>query len=160
MLAGKDPKNRSADRTLGFLLAGAKTAATIWIALSAATFVENNLVLAGKKYTFTPKDSKLVGLARQYNFIETVQFSGAKDLALAAKLAADPTQANKLKNDADYAALMKDSRFRQVVQGDAWKKALESGDVRGLMQNNDLVELIHDPKLNHRLERLAEKAEE
>ncbi len=33
LLAGKDPKNRSADRTLGFLLEGAKTAATIWIAL-------------------------------------------------------------------------------------------------------------------------------
>ncbi len=117
-------------------------------------------MLAGKKYTFTPKDSKLVGFARQYNFIETVQFSGAKDLALAAKIASDPSQADKLKNNADYTALMKDSRFRQVVQGDAWKRALESGDVRGLMQNNDLVELIHDPKMNHRLERLAEKAEQ
>ena len=45
--------------------------------------------------------------------------------------------------------------IRQLLQGDAWKKALESGDVRGLMQNNQLVELIHDPKMGHRLERLA-----
>jgi membrane protein required for colicin V production len=159
LLAGKDPENRSADRLLGFFLAAAKAGVTIWIALSAATFVENNLVLAGKKYTFTPKDSKLVGLARRYNFIETMQFSGAKDLALAAKLASDPKQADKLKNDPDYAALMKDSRFRQVLQGDAWKKALESGDVRGLMNNNQLVELIHDPKMGNRLERLAAQAD-
>lgn len=159
ILAGKDPKNRTADRTLGFFLAATKTAATMWIALSAATFVENNLVLAGKKYTFTPKDSKLVSLARSNNFIELVQFSGAKDLALAARLASDPKQAEKLKSDPDYAALMKDERFRQVLQGDAWKKALESGDVRALMQNNQLVELIHDPKMGRRLERLAAMSE-
>ena len=159
ILAGKDPKNRSADRTLGFLLGGAKTAVALWIGLSAATFIENNLVLAGKKYTFTPQDSKLVVLARRYNFIQTVQFSGAKDLVLAAKVARDPQEAARLKDNPDYAALMKDSRFRQVVQGDAWKKALESGDVRGLMQNNQFVELIHDPKMNQRLERLAEQAD-
>ena len=136
-----------------------KTAVALWIGLSAATFIENNLVLAGKKYTFTPQDSKLVVLARRYNFIQTVQFSGAKDLVLAAKVARDPQEAARLKDNPDYAALMKDSRFRQVVQGDAWKKALESGDVRGLMQNNQFVELIHDPKMNQRLERLAEQAD-
>lgn len=155
LLAGKDPQNQSSDRLLGFGLAAAKASVAIWIGLSAATFVENNLVLAGRKYTFTPKDSKLVALARRYNFIETVQFSGAKDLVLAAKRAGDAKAAQKLKDDPDYAALMKDSRFRQVLQTDAWKKALESGDVRGLMQNNQLVELIHDPKMNHHLERLA-----
>lgn len=159
LISGKDPKNRSADRTLGFLLGLGKAAVGLWIGLSAATFVENNLVLAGRKYTFTPKDSKLVALARQYNFIESMQFSGAKDLVLAAKLATDPKAAEKLKDDPDYTALMKDSRFRQVLQGDAWKKALESGDVRGLMQNNQLVELIHDPKMGHRLERLAAQAD-
>lgn len=159
LLAGRDPKNRSADRTLGFLLGFTKAATLVWVGLSAATFIENNLVLAGRKYTFTPKDSKLVALARQYNFIETVQFSGAKDLALAAKVATDPKAAAKLKEDPDFAALMKDPRFRQLLQGDAWKKALETGDVRALMQNNQLVELIRDPKMNHRLERLAAQAD-
>lgn len=159
LLAGKDPQNRTADRVLGFGLGATKTAAALWLGLSAATFVENNLVLAGHKYTFTPKDSKLVALARQYNFIETVQFSGAKDLVLAAKIAGDPKAAQKLKDDPDYAALMKDPRFRAVLQTDAWKKALESGDVRGLMQNNALVELIQDPKMNHHLERLAAQAD-
>ncbi|MFZ5444700.1 MAG: CvpA family protein [Myxococcota bacterium] len=159
LLAGKDPENRSADRLFGFGLGGLKSAVAIWIGVSAATFIENNLVLAGRKYTFTPKDSKLVAFARRYNFIETVQFSGGKDLALAAKLASDPKAAQKLKDDPDYAALMKDSRFRQVVQTDAWKKALETGDVRGLMQNGQLVELIYDPKMSRHLERLAEQAE-
>lgn len=158
VLAGKDPKNRTADRWLGFCLGAGKTAAALWIGLSAATFVENNLVLAGRKYTFTPKDSKLVRLSRQYNFLETMQFSGAKDLVRAAKLASDPKAAARLKGDPDYVALMKDSRFRKLVQSDSWKKALESGDVRGLMQNNQLVELLHDPKMNDRLERLAEQA--
>jgi hypothetical protein len=53
---------------------------------------------------------------------------------------------------------MKDSRFRRVLQTDAWKKALETGDIRGLMANNDLVELIQDSKMSHHLERLADRA--
>lgn len=155
LLAGRDPENRSADRFLGFALGGAKAAVAIWVGVSAATFIENNLVLAGKKYTFTPRDSKLVAFSREHNLIEVVQFSGGKDLALAAKVARDPKAAAKLKDDPDYAALMKDPRFRTLLQGDAFKKALETGDVRGLMQNNTLVELIHDPKMSHHLERLA-----
>lgn len=155
LLAGKDPENRSADRALGFGLGGLKTAVAVWIGLSAATFVEHNLVLAGKKYTFTPKDSRLVALARQYNFIERVQFSGARDLVRAAKVAGAPKAASRLKDDPDYAALMKDTRFRQVLQSDAWKKALDTGDVRALMQSNQLVELIQDPTMSGHLQRLA-----
>eukprot|EP01041_Mallomonas_annulata_P035059 gene35059-57944_t len=45
LISGKDPANRSADRFLGFGLAGAKAALMVWIGASAATFVENNLVL-------------------------------------------------------------------------------------------------------------------
>jgi uncharacterized membrane protein required for colicin V production len=159
VLAGKDPENRTADRVLGFGLGGTKTLAAAWIAVSAATFVENNLVLGGKKYSFTPKDSKAVAFARQVNFIELVQFSGAKDLARAAKVAADPAAAKKLKDDPDYAALSKDARFQKLVQGDAWKKALESGDIRALVQNNQLVELLQDPRLSRHAERLADRAD-
>jgi hypothetical protein len=159
MLEGKDPERpRSTDRTLGLLLGALKAATIIWIGASAATFIENNLVLNGRKYTFTPKDSKLMAFSRQFNFIETLQFSGGKDLALAAKVASDPRQADKLKDDPDYAALMKDSRFKKLIAGDAWKKALETGDVRGLMQTNDFVELIQDGRMSHHLERLAERA--
>lgn len=158
LISGKDPENRSADRFLGFGLAGTKAALMVWIGASAATFVENNLVLAGKKYTFTPKDSQVVAFSRKFNFIEQVQFQGGRELALAAKVANDPKAAQNLKDDPDYVALMKDSRFRRVLQTDAWKKALETGDIRGLMANNDLVELIQDSKMSHHLERLADRA--
>lgn len=159
LLSPRDPENRSADRLLGFLLGAVKTTATLWVALSAATFVENNLVLAGKKYSFTPKDSKAVAIARGYNFIESFQFAHAKDLALAARVAADPKAASKLKDDPSYAALVKDPRFRALTQGSAWKKALETGDVRGLLQSNGAVELLQDPKLAPHLERLASQAD-
>lgn len=159
MLSGKESGNRGLDRFLGFGLASIKAALMVWIGASAATFVEHNLVLAGKKYTFTPKDSQIVAFSRKWNFIEQVQFSGGKELALAAKVASDPKAAEKLKDDPDYAALMKDPRFRKVVQTDAWKKALETGDIRGLMANNDLVELIQDARMSHHLERLADRAE-
>lgn len=158
VLAGRDPENRGADRALGFGLGGAKAGALIFVAVCGVIFVENNLVLAGRKYAWAPKDSKVAALAREYNVFEAVQFSRAKDLVVAAKLARDPQAAAKLKDDPDYAALMKDPRFRQVVQGDVWRKALETGDVRALMQSNPLVELIHDPKAGRHLERLAGRA--
>lgn len=158
VLAGHDPENRGADRALGFGLSGLKAASLVFVGVSAVVFVENNLVLGGKRYAFTPKDSLVAGLAREHNVIEWVQFGGARDLVTAAKLARDPKQAAALKDDPDYQALAKDPRFRQLLQGDAFKKALETGDVRGLMQNNQLVELVHDAKLGRHLERLAARA--
>lgn len=160
LLSGKEPEeNRGADRALGFGLSGLKAALLVWIGVSAATFLEGNLVLGGKKLIFTPKDSKLMAFGREHNAIEVLQFSGGRELALAGKLAADPTAAAKLKNDPDYAALMKDSRFKNLVQSDGWKKALETGDVRALMQNEKLLELVRDPKTSRHIERLSERAE-
>lgn len=158
LLAGRDPENRGADRFLGFTLSGVKAASLVFVGVSAVVFVENNLVLGGKRFAFTPKNSFVAGVAREHNVVEWVQFSGGKDLLAAAKLARDPKAAPTLKDDPDYQALLKDARFRQLVQGDAFKKALESGDVRALMQNNQLVELIHDAKLGRHLERLADRA--
>lgn len=160
LLGGKEPeKNRGADRALGFALGGLKAALLIWLVVSAAVFLEGNLVLQGKKIISTPKDSALLDFARGFNAIETLQFSGGRELALAGKLAADPAAAAKLKDDPDYAALMKDPRFKSLVQSDAWKKALQTGDVRALMQNDKLVELVRDPKTGRHIERLADRAE-
>lgn len=157
-LSGKDPQNRGADRALGFALGGAKAAALIFIGVCGVIFVENNLVFGGHKYSFAPKDSHVAALARAHNLFEWVQFSRAKDLLAAARLARDPQAASKLKDDPDFAALMKDPRFKQLAQGDAWKKALETGDVRALMHSNPLVELIYDPQVARHLEALARRA--
>lgn len=146
------------DRLMGFGLGALKAAALVWVGVSAATFIEDNLVLNGRRFTFTPRDSKAFAFGRSFNLFETLQFSGGKDLALAAKLAVDPTSASRIKNDPDYVELMKDSRFKNLVSSPAFKKAIESGDVRALMQNETLLELVRDPKQNRRIERLAERA--
>lgn len=159
LLAGRDPENRRADRALGFVLGGLKAALLAYVGISAATFVENNLVLAGKKYTFTPKDSALVKLAREYNLVELLQFQGAHDFAKVAKLAQDPKAAAKLKDDPDWGALMRDKRFRDALNTEGLKQALETGDVRSLLRSNEVVELIHDPKALHHLERVSDRAD-
>jgi hypothetical protein len=63
---------------------------------------------------------------------------------------------SRLKEDADYAALSKDSRFSKIINTAAMQKALETGDIRGLIGNNEVVELIQDPAAARRLERLGE----
>lgn len=159
LLAGKDGQRRGLDRGLGFALGGFKAAAIVFLGLCAATFLENNLVVAGKRFSFTPKDSVVARWARDVNIVEYLQFAGVHDLAKAAKLSTDPQAATKLKGDPDYAALMADPRFRQVLNQDALKKALETGDVRGLLKNNGVVELINDPKMARHLERLGDRAD-
>lgn len=151
-------ESHATDRLMGSGLGALKAAAMVWVGVSAATFIEDNLVLNGKKFAFTPRDSKVFAFGRSFNVIETFQFSGGKDLALAAKLAADPSGAARLKDDPDYLELMKDPRFKNLVTAPAFKRAIESGDVRALMQNEALLELVRDPKQNHRIERLAERA--
>jgi membrane protein required for colicin V production len=155
LLAGKNPEDRSKDRVLGAALGGLKAAALVWVGVSAATFLENNLVISGKKFGFTPKDSAVVRLTRQYNVIELQQFSGAKDLAKALKFVNDPKNGPKLKGDPDYAALLRDPRFKALLSQKALQQALETGDVRALVANDKVIELIHDPKQLRHLERLG-----
>lgn len=159
LLAGKDGQRRGLDRGLGFALGGGKAAAVIFVGVCAAVFLENNLVVAGRRFAIAPKDSVLVRWARQANVLEYLQFSGVHDLAKVAKLSHDPQAAAKLKGDPDYAALMADPRFRGLVDQGALKKALETGDLRGLLKNNSVVELINDPKMARHLERLGDRAE-
>lgn len=159
MLAGKDPEDRWTDRALGGLLGGTKAGAMVWIGLSAVLYLENNLVIGGRKFTFAPKSSALVALTRQYNLLELQQFQGAKELARALKFANDPANAQTLKNDPDYTALLKDPRFKGLLNQKALQQALESGDVRALISNNEVVDLIHDGKALRHVERLADHAD-
>lgn len=159
LLAGKDGQRRGLDRGLGFALGGGKAAAVLFLGICAAVFLENNLVVAGRRFAIAPKDSVLVRWARDANVLEYLQFSGVHDFQKVAKLSHDPQAASKLKGDPDYAALMADPRFRGLLSQDAIKKALETGDVRGLLKNNAVVELINDPKAARHLERLGDRAE-
>jgi membrane protein required for colicin V production len=156
LLAGDEPENRSRDRALGALLSATKAAGLTYLALCAATFLENNLVVAGKKFSVTPKGSVLVPLARRYNVLEYQQFAGAVPLAKLLKSLRDPQKAAALKNDPDLAALMKDSRFAGLTNQKALQQALETGDLHALLSSNQVVELLRDPNQLKRIERITE----
>lgn len=158
VLAGRDPDSRLVDRVLGLTIGGLKMFAMLFMGLCAATFFENNVVVAGKKFAFTPRDSVLIGLARQYNVLEMQQFSGVKDLVRVVKLQSDPQGLARLKNDQDFARLAQDPRFKKALSADGMRKALETGDVRALLQNNAVIELIQDPDTMRRLERVGERS--
>ncbi len=155
LLAGKDPGNRGADRGLGALLGALKAASFAFIGLCAATFVEQNVSIAGRRFTLTPRDSVLVPLARSYNLIEHLQFSGARTLARALKVASDPEVAAALKQDPDYQALLKDPRFKALLAHQGLAGLLGSADLAGLMRSGKAGELVDDPKVRERLERLG-----
>ncbi len=158
LLAGKDPNNTTADRALGFALGGAKLAAMCFVVLSGATFMESNITFAGRRIAFTPKDSSFVKLARQWNVFEHWQFSGVKDLVKVAKLVGNPANADRLKDDPDLVSLARDPRFKKAINADGMRKALESGDVHQLLTSASVIELIQDPEMARRLERLSDRS--
>jgi len=158
-LAGRDPENRGLDRLLGGALGGTKAAALAWLGLCALTFLEHNLVVAGHTFAFTPKDSVLVPLARRYNVVEWLQFPGLKDLGRALAVASTSTSPQRLRNDPDYAALMKDARFRGLLAQEGLAQRLKSGDVRALLKDRQVLDLIHDERARRHLEKLAQRQE-
>jgi membrane protein required for colicin V production len=159
VLAGGDPDNRGLDRALGFLLGGGKLFALAYLSLCAVAFLENNVTVAGRKLVFLPKDSRLYAFAREHNLLEAQLFSGARELAQVATRAHDPKALLKLKGNEDFAALSKDPRFKALLGSDAARKALETGDVRGLLQLNQAAELLQDAQAMRRLERVADGLE-
>lgn len=159
IFAGRDPQSRTADRVLGFLLGGTKVLAVVYVALCATSFLEKNVTIWGKKIAFVPKDSRLMTFVREYNLLESQQFSGAHHLLTVARLTKDTKRQQRLKDNADWAALLKDSRFTKALNTEAMAEALETGSIRGLLFSNEVVELIQDPQASRRLERLADRAE-
>lgn len=157
LLSGREPGNRGLDRLLGLVLGAAKFGLIAYVALCAATFVESNVVLAGRRLVLTPRDSLLAGLCRQYNLLEVQQFSGVKDLVAVARLASEPGSAAKLKANPDYVALSRNPRFKKALDAAGMRKAIESGDYRALLESNPVVELIQDPAARHHLERIADQ---
>jgi len=159
ILAGNDPKNRSVDRALGFFLGGAKVALLSYVLLCVAAFVEDNVVIAGHRLRLAPKDSYLLKGARAYNLLETRQFKGAHELVQVAKVATNPQARASMKGDADLEALAKDPRFQRALSARGMQHALKTGDVTALLQNDQVLELISDPRVRERLLRLGPQVE-
>lgn len=151
LMRGKDPSNRGPDRMIGMALGGAKVAIICYLILSALTFVEKHVVVAGKRLGISPEDSKAFAIARRYNLFEVTQFAPIKDFVRVAQASTDPERAAKLQNDPAYKALRQDPRFQQALKDDKLRKALEQGDTQALLRSNLILQLIQDPDFAARL---------
>ncbi|MFZ5470542.1 MAG: CvpA family protein [Myxococcota bacterium] len=155
--AGKSSQEDQVDRPLGFALGGVKVAVLAYVVICALSFVEQHVVVAGKKIGFSPKDSLAFALARRFNLFELTQFSAVKDLAQVAKMATDPEQASKVRSDPAFQALRKDPRFQRALEDATVAKAIESGDYRALLESNAILQLIQDPAIVEKLTAAAER---
>jgi membrane protein required for colicin V production len=151
VMQGKDPSNRGPDRMIGLALGGAKVAIICYVLLSALTFVEKHVVVAGQRLGISPEDSKAFALARRYNLFEATQFAPIKDFVRVAQASTDPERAGKLQNDPAYKALRQDPRFQQALKDDKLRRALEQGDTQALLRSNLILQLIQDPDFAARL---------
>lgn len=158
-LSGKNPDERGMDRTLGFVLGGGKMAALFWVCLSALTFMEQHVIVAGKRLGVAPKDSVAFDLSRRFNLFELTQFAPLQDLVRVAQATHDPAKAKKLQDDPAYKALRKDPRFQLALQHQELQDALERGDTRALLRNDVVLQLIQDPQAAARLGAAARASE-
>lgn len=156
---GKHSQDRSVDRFLGFLLGSAKMAVVAWVALSAMTFFEQHVVVAGKRLGVSTHDSLAVGLARRFNLFEMTQFSQVGNLVRVANAAADPQKASRLQDDPAYKALRKDPRFQRLLQDEKLKQALARGDTAALLRSDLVLQLIQDRDVAARLSAAVRAAE-
>jgi len=147
-----EPGDRGMDRTLGFVLGGAKAAFACYLVLSGLTFVEEHLKIAGKKVTLvSSKTAHSLAIVRRYNFFELTQLGAVKDLAAMAEASGDPAQLKKLQTNPEFLALRKDPRFKKVLSDPHLRAAAEKGDYTALLQNNAVLELIQDPESVNKL---------
>jgi membrane protein required for colicin V production len=159
LMSGRDPSNRGPDRLIGFVLGGAKVALICYVVMSALTFVEQHVVVAGKKLGISPKDSRAFAFARSHNLFERTQFAPLKDFVRVAQASTDPERAQKLQNDPAYKALRQDPRFQRALKEDSLRKALEQGDTQALLRSNLILQLIQDPDFAARVGAAAQASE-
>lgn len=159
LMAGKDPENRGVDRFLGFILGGAKVALMAYVVMSAMTFFEQHVVVAGRRLGVSPKDSVAFGLARRYNLFEMTQFAPVKDLVRVAQVSSDPERAQSLQKDPAYQALRKDPRVQRALKDADLRRAMERGDYQALLRSNLVLQLIQDPQVAAQLGAASRAAE-
>jgi len=153
LLSDGKSDDRGTDRALGALLGGLKVALVAYVVICALSFIESNVQVMGKRLSLSPKDSLSFTFARSYNLFELTHFSQVDTLVRAAKLAQDPA-ASKLKDSPDLQALLKDQRFKGLIDEPALKKALDTGDTRALLENDAVMRLLSDPTAMRRVERI------
>lgn len=151
LLTGGDGDSRGLDRALGFLLGGLKVTLLAYFMVSALSFVEDNVSLAGRRVGLSPKDSVFFSLARQYNLFEMIQYKPVKDLVRIADALNDPVRAERLRKDPAFRALKQDPRFQRSLEDQAMREALETGDYRGLLKRDEIVRMIQAPSMPARL---------
>ncbi|MFP2931510.1 CvpA family protein [Pyxidicoccus sp. 3LG] len=156
---GRHNEDRGIDRFLGFVLGGAKMAIVAWVLLSAIAFFEQHVVVAGRRFGLSPKESLSLGLARRFNLFEMTQFAPVGNLVRVAKASADPAKAARLQEDPAYKALRKDARFQRLLQDDKLKQAAARGDTAALLRNDLVLQLIQDPDVAARLSAAAKASE-
>lgn len=158
LMAGKDPHDRSLDRTLGMVFAATKVIALSYLVVSGLAFVEQHVVIAGRKVGLSPKDSYAFKFARTYNLFEMTQFAPVHDLAEIARSVREGDH-SKLEQNPAFRSLRADPRFQQVMADPELQRAFQAGDFQTLLRNNAVMKLIQDRALAARLAAAARDAE-
>lgn len=159
VFGGYGGEKSGTDRTLGFGLGALKILAFAYVVISALVFAEENIRIAGQRLGISPQSSWAFALARRYNLFEQAQFRSAKDFLVVAKAAWDPNRMDKLKADPSFRALKEDARFQKALNDRQLKSAVDAGDVKALLKNNSVLQLISDPVTSARLAAAAAVAE-
>jgi membrane protein required for colicin V production len=145
VLGARDEQDRGTDKALGFALGAAKIMAVVWVALSALSFVEENVRLSGKGLGLSPQDSIAFGIARKWNLFAAPGFSPARDLMKAQEAFRSPEVFQRVAGDPAVAALQKNAHFRAVFSDPEVKKALDKGDAVALLKFSSVHKLLQDP---------------
>jgi len=159
ILAANPEQDRSADRSLGFLLGGLKTAALAYVLVCALTFAEANVAIAGKPLHLSPQDSEVFALCREHNIFAWSHFGGVRDWISVAGALGDPTRRASVQNSAAFAELQKDPRFKSILGDRGLQKAFQTGNFQALVKDNALLDLMQDQAFMAKLKTAADAAQ-
>ena len=149
LVMGKSNRRKWLDKSLGFVLGGTKAALVAWLGISAAVLL--NFI------SLPTQDSILLQWAMQKNALKYLQFSDVDDLMEVTKLYSNPRIVQKLKNDVDFTSLLDDFRFRKILKHESLQRALKEGDSFQWLKNNNVMELLRDPQMNHHVGKIKQR---
>lgn len=159
VLAGRKAERAGLDRALGFVLGGLKATVIVYVILSALSFVEDHLDVAGRKLGLSPKGSTAFALVREHNLFELTEFSAVRDLLRVARATRNPEKLQRMKRDPAFRALQQDGRFREILEKPSLRRALNEGDATTLLRNNTVLQLVEDKQAAGNLGAAADSAQ-